>query len=73
MPNFWHCADDFKAWHSQFSMCKRIGPKCYVAPVLKILGVPRVPPGGSLSMGKRGTVPKLWYTVLIYLGRVNGV
>ena len=36
-PNFWHRADDFKAQHSQFSMCKRIGPKCIVAPVLKIL------------------------------------
>ena len=29
-----------------------------VAPVLKILGVPKLPPGGSLCMGKRGTVPK---------------
>ena len=37
MPNFWHRADYFKAQHSQFSMCKRIGPKCNVAPVLKIL------------------------------------
>ena len=36
-PNFWHLADDFKARHSQFSTCKRIGPKCNVAPVLKIL------------------------------------
>ena len=36
-PNFWHRADDFKARHSQFSTCKRIGPKCNVAPVLKIL------------------------------------
>ena len=26
--------------------------------MLKILGVPRLPPGGSLGMGKRGTVPK---------------
>ena len=36
-PNFWHCADDLKARDSQFSTCKRIGPKCNVAPVLKIL------------------------------------
>ena len=38
-PNFWHRADDFKARHSQFWTCK-----CNVAPVLKILGVPRLPP-----------------------------
>ena len=57
-PNFWHCADDFKARHSQFSTCKRIGPTCNVAPVLKILGVPRLPPRGSLGTGKRGTVTK---------------
>ena len=57
-PNFWHRADDFKARHSQFGSCKRIGPKCNVAPVPKILGVPRLPPGGSLGTGKRGTVPK---------------
>ena len=43
-PNFWHRADDFKAQHSQFSTCKRVGPKCNVAPVPKILGVPRLPP-----------------------------
>ena len=53
MPNIWHRADDFKARHSQFSTCKRIGPKCNVAPVLKILGVPRLPPGGSLGTGKQ--------------------
>ena len=29
-----------------------------MAPELKILGVPRLPPGGSLGTGKRGTVPK---------------
>ena len=29
-PNFSHHADDFRAWHSQFSTCKRIGPKCNV-------------------------------------------
>ena len=29
-----------------------------MAPVLKILGVPRLPPGGSLGTGKRVTVPK---------------
>ena len=56
-PNFWHRADDFKARHSQFSTCKRVGPKCNVAPVPKILGVPRLPPGGSLGTAKRGTVP----------------
>ena len=72
-PNFWHCADDFKARHSQFSTYKRIGPKCNVAPVLKILGVPRLPPGGSLGTGKRGTVPKIWRAVPIFLARVNGV
>jgi len=44
-----------------------------VAPVLKIFGVPRLPPGGSLGMGKRGTVPKIWRAVPIFLARVNGV
>ena len=34
--------------------------------VLKILGVPRLPPGGSLGTGKRGTVPKIWRAVLIF-------
>ena len=58
-PNFWHRADDFKARHSQFSTCERIGPKCNVAPVLKILGVPELTPGGSLGTGKRGTVPNI--------------
>ena len=72
-PNYGHRADDFKARHSQFSTCKRIGPKCNVAPVLKILGVPRLPPGGSLGTGKRGTVPKIWLAVPIFLVRVNGV
>ena len=72
-PNFWHRADDFKAQHSQFSTCKGIGPKCNVAPVLKILGVPRLPSGGSLGAGKRGTVPKIWRAVPIFLARVNGV
>ena len=66
MPNFWHRADDFTARHSQFSTCKPIGPKFNVAPVLKILGVLRLPPGGSLGMGKRGTVPKIWWAVLIF-------
>ena len=37
-PNFCNRADDFKARHSQFSTCKRIGPTCNVAPVLRILG-----------------------------------
>ena len=41
-PNFWHRADDFKARHSQFSTCKHVGPKCNLAPVPKILGVPRL-------------------------------
>ena len=73
MPDFWHHADDFKAQHShsQFSTCKRIGPRCGVAPVLKILGVPRLPPG--LGTGKRGTVPKIWRAVPIFLARVIGV
>ena len=44
-----------------------------MAPVLKILGVPRLPPGGSLGTGKRGTVPKIWRAVPIFLVRVNGV
>ena len=44
-----------------------------MAKVLKILGVPRLPPGGSLGMGKRGTVPKIWHAVPIFLVRVNGV
>ena len=61
--NFWHRADDFKAQHSQFSTCKPIGPTCNVAPVLEILGVPRLPPGDSLGTGKRGAVPKIWLAV----------
>ena len=69
MPNFWHCADDFKARHSQFLTCKCMGPKCNVAPVLKILGVPR----GSLSTVKQGMVPKIWRAVPIFLAHVNGV
>ena len=44
-----------------------------MAPVLKILGVPRLPSGGSLGTGKRGTVPKIWRAVPIFLVRVNGV
>ena len=44
-----------------------------MAPVLKILGVPRVPPGGSRDTGKRGTVLKIWRAVPIFLARVNGV
>ena len=66
MPNFWYHANDFKARHSQFLTCKCIGPKCNLAPVLKILGVPRLLPGGSLGTGKRGTVPKIWRAVLIF-------
>ena len=46
----------------------RIGPKCNVAPVLKILRVPGLPPGGSL-----GTVPKIWLAVPIVLASVNGL
>ena len=38
------------ARHSQFSTCKRIGPRRNVAPVLKILGVPRLPPGGKWGL-----------------------
>ena len=41
-------------------------PKCSVAPVLKILVVP-------LGTGKRGTMPKIWRAVPIFLARVNGV
>ena len=67
-PNFWDRDDDFKAQHSQFSMFIRIGPKCNVAPVLKILRVPGLPPGGSL-----GTVPKIWLAVPIVLASVNGL
>ena len=72
---FLYRADDFKAQHSQFSTCKRIGPECSLAPVLKILGVPRLPPGGSLVTGnyKRGTVPKIWRAVPIFLAPLNGV
>ena len=44
-----------------------------MAPVLKILGVPRLPPGGSLGTGKRGTVPKLWLAVPNFLARINEV
>ena len=73
MPNFWHPADDFKARHSQLSTCRRIGPTCNVTPVLKILGVQRLPPRGSLVTGKRGTVPKIWRAVPIFLARVNRV
>ena len=52
----------------KFSTCKRIGPKCNVAPVLKILVVPR-----PLGTGKRGTAPKIWRALPIFLARVNGV
>ena len=38
-----------------------------MATVLKILVVPRLPPGGSLGAGKRGTVPKIWRAVPIFL------
>ena len=72
-PNFWHRADNFKARHSQFSTCKRIGPKCNVAPVLKILRVLRLPPRGSLGTGKQGMVPKISRAVPIFLLRVNVV
>ena len=65
-PHFWHHANDFKARHSQFLTCKCIGPKCNLAPELKILGVPRLPHRGSLGTGKRGTVPKIWRAVLIF-------
>ena len=46
---------------------KKIGTaRQIVGTVLKILGVPRLPPGGSLGTGKRGTVPKIWRAVLIF-------
>ena len=70
-PNFWHRADDFKARHAQFSTCKRIDPKCNVVPVLKILGVPRLPPGGGPGTGKRRTVPKIWRAVPIFEARLK--
>ena len=54
-------------------MCRRIGRTCNVAPVLKILGVPRLPPGGSLGTGKRGMVPKIWGALPNFLAHVNGV
>ena len=41
-----------------------------MAPVLKILGVPRLPRGGSVGTGKRGTVQKIWRAVPIFLVRV---
>ena len=44
-----------------------------MAPGLKILGVPTLPPGGGLGTGKRGTLPKIWHALLIFLARVNGV
>ena len=44
-----------------------------MGPVLNFLGVPRLPPGGSLGTGKQGTVPKIWRAVPIFLARVNGV
>ena len=68
-----HRPDDFKSRHSQFSTCKRVGPKCNVAPVFIILRVPRLPLGGSLGTGKRGTVPNSWRAVPIFLTRVNGI
>ena len=52
---------------------RSISPKCSLAPVLKILGVPRPPPRGSLGTGKRGTVPKNWRALPTFLARVNGV
>ena len=58
---------------TQILTCERSGPTCNVAPVLKILGVPRLPPRGSLGTGKRGTVPKIWRAVPIFLGHANGV
>ena len=44
-----------------------------MAPVLKNLGVPRLPPRGSLGTDKRRTVTKIWRAVPIFLARVNGV
>ena len=52
-------------WHqcSKFYGCRDYLPE----------EVPRLPPGGSLGTGKRGTVPKIWRAVPIFLARVNGV
>ena len=44
-----------------------------MAPVLKNLGVPRLPPRGSLGTDKGRTVTKIWRAVPIFLARVNGV
>ena len=41
--------------------------------MLKILGLLRLPPRGSLGSGKRGTVPKIRRAVPIFLACVNGV
>ena len=54
-------------------MRKRIGPTCNVAPVLKIFGLLRLHPEGSIGRGKRDTVAKIWCAVPICLVRVNGV
>ena len=43
-----------------------------MAPVPKNLGVPRLPPGGSLSTGRRGTVPRNSF-VLKLSGAVPGI
>ena len=69
-PNFRHRADDFKARHSQFSTCKRIGPKCNVAPVLKILGVPLEVVSARVNEApcQKFGVPR-WF----FLACVNGV
>ena len=37
-----------------------------MATKVKILGVPRLPPEGSLGTGKRATVPKIWRAVPIF-------
>ena len=51
-PRCWHRTDNFSVRHYQLSPCKRIGPEKIWALVPKILGVPRLPPGGSLGTGK---------------------
>ena len=51
-PKFRHDARNFWAPHSKFSTCQHSVPKNNTAPVS------RLPPGGSLGTGKRGTVPK---------------
>ena len=53
-----HCRFiDHRGGHSQFGTRKRIGAKCNVAPVPRILG-PCAETTSRLGTGKRGTAPK---------------